>query len=134
MQSNGSSSRRHSLDSRDFLINSPAWSAEEDKRLSNRNGKKSPEIFYQKSVSKAQEGLNKQRSPAPSRRHSLDNSIAKTKTTTQYQTTTTDDSDHDLDGATSDSSEADYRLQLNVSKFKITPNVVASKLKRPTPR
>lgn len=125
LQSNGSSSRRHSLDSQDFLINSPAWSVEEDKGLPNGDGKKSSEIFYQKSNSKAQQGLNKKRSPAPSRRHSLDNAIAN-------QTTTTDDSDHELDAATSDSSEADYRWQL-IHKSKITPNVATSKLKKPTP-
>ncbi|KAL8553894.1 hypothetical protein ACS0TY_002239 [Phlomoides rotata] len=129
LQSNGSSSRRHSLDSQDFLINSPAWSVEEEKRLSTGDGKKPSEIFYQKSSSKAQQGLNKQRSPAPSRRHSLDNSIPKT-TATQYQTTTTDDSDHELDAATSDSSEADYRWQL-IHKSKITP---VSKLKKPSPK
>ncbi|KAK6121063.1 hypothetical protein DH2020_045192 [Rehmannia glutinosa] len=64
------------------------------------------------------------------RRHSLDNGLART----QYETITTDDSD-DLEIATSDSSEADYQLQLNIRKSNSMPNVVGSKVRRiPSPK
>ncbi|KAK6143883.1 hypothetical protein DH2020_024231 [Rehmannia glutinosa] len=132
-QSNSSStSRRHSLDPQDLLMNSPPWPP-----LGSSPGlmeeEKCAEMFYQKSVihdsSKVypEQSLNK---ISGRRRHSLDNGLART----QYETITTDDSD-DLEIATSDSSEADYQLQLNIRKSNSMPNVVGSKVRRiPSPK
>lgn len=139
-QSN-SSSRRHSLDSQDLLMNSPPWLEEEkgasgaDGRLSgpNHHGdrRQSPEVFYEKRNRDTykvypEQPLNKISAP---RRHSLDNGLARTK----YQTSATDDSD-DLEAATSDSSEPDYQWQLNIHKSNSMPNVVGSKIRKPSPK
>ncbi|KAL3632745.1 hypothetical protein CASFOL_025729 [Castilleja foliolosa] len=131
-----STSRRHSLDPQDLIVNSPPWNGEEkgvsgdwqDKiMLSKSNGGQSHEIFYQKGMAHPERSPNK---GSGSRRHSLDNGLART---TQYEAVATDYSD-DLEIATSDSSEADYQLQLNMRKCNSMPNVVGPKGRKPSPK
>ncbi|KAL6513289.1 hypothetical protein OROGR_020775 [Orobanche gracilis] len=148
-QSNSAStSRRHSLDPQDLLVNSPPWpplsrsrqSVEEEEEeekgisgdwddkimMSKVNGGQSPDIYYQKSI------IHQDKIPA-SRRHSLDNGLA--MTTTRYDTVAATDYSDDLEIATtSDSSEADYQMQLNIRKCNSMPNVVGPKVRRPSPK
>ncbi|KAK4424578.1 Kinesin-like protein KIN-14G [Sesamum alatum] len=162
-QTNSSSpSRRHSLDPQD-LMNSPSWpplgsspSLTEnfkgvsrdwvDKVLMNKpnslsgdtdlgkweeEGTKSSEIFYQKRTHNTSK-VHPEQSPSKipeRRRHSLDNGLARTK----YAQVAIDDSD-DHEVATSDSSEPDNQSQINILKSSSLPNVIGSKLRKPSPK
>ncbi|KAL2231272.1 UNVERIFIED_CONTAM: Kinesin-like protein KIN-14G [Sesamum indicum] len=126
-QNNSSSpSRRHSLDPQD-LMNSPSWPP-----LSS-----SPSLTpVEKGVSRdwVEKVLKNKSEKSPSkiperRRHSLDNGLARTK----YQQVAIDDSD-DHEVATSDSSEPDNQGQFNISKSSSLPNVIGSKLIKPSPK
>ncbi|KAK4476720.1 hypothetical protein RD792_015880 [Penstemon davidsonii] len=150
-QSNSSStSRRHSLDAQDFAMTSPPWPVlsspglmEDEKSvsgdwvdkvmvnkqdaLSDEDCRQLPEMFYHHKVYPEQAVKN----ISSNRRHSLDNGLART---TEYEAAVNDDSD-ELEAATSDSSELDYQLQVNVPpRPNIISNVVGSKLKRPSPK
>ncbi|KAL6557944.1 hypothetical protein OROMI_018294 [Orobanche minor] len=150
-QSNSAStSRRHSLDPQDLLVNSPPWpplsrsrqSVEEEEEeeeekgvsgdwddkimMSKVNSGQSSDIYYHKSI------IHQDKIPA-SRRHSLDNGLA--MTTTRYDTVAATDYSDDLEiMTTSDSSEADYQMQLNIRKCNSMPSVVGPKVRRPSPK
>lgn len=114
-------SRRLSVDSQD-LINSPPWppsssqgSIEEEKSVSHD--------WVDKVM------VNRADSLSGQRRYSLDNSLSRC----QYETATTDESD-DLEVATSESSEMDYQWLLNMPRSNSLPNVMGSKIRRPSPK
>ncbi|KAL3636954.1 hypothetical protein CASFOL_019253 [Castilleja foliolosa] len=135
-----STSRRHSLDPQDLIANSPPWSNEEEKgvnenwddklMVSKANGGEPREIFYQKGMTHPERSPNKG-SGTGSRRHSLDNGLART---TQYHEAVATDYSDDLEIATSDSSEADYQSQINMRKCNSMPNVAGPKGKKPSPK
>ncbi|KAL3814653.1 hypothetical protein ACJIZ3_015921 [Penstemon smallii] len=150
VNNSSSTSRRHSLDAQDFAMNSPPWPVlmEDEKSVSgdwvdkvmvNKQDALSdeldsrqllPEMFYHHHKVYPEQAVKNISSS--NRRHSLDNGLA--RTTDQYEAAVTDDSD-ELEAATSDSSELDYQLQVNVPpRPNIISNVVGSKLKRPSPK
>ena len=111
------SSRRNSLDSQD------SWPTIQE-AVRSRSRMQSPEVFFDKRGSRGDGSKTKPTtstatSASGSRRHSLDNGVAKNQT-----------ADHDSD--TSESSEIDYQCQINIQKSSSLPAIVGSKLKKPT--
>ncbi|KAG8363872.1 hypothetical protein BUALT_Bualt19G0067700 [Buddleja alternifolia] len=142
LSNSSSTSKRHSLDLQDLLMNSGLMEEEKggwvDKVMMNKengvsgdnlseDGRQSPEMFYQKHIPDTSKVYPEQslKKISARRRHSLDNGLART----QYETVATDD-----EAATSDSSELDYQLQITIPKSKSMPNGVGSKIRRPSPR
>ncbi|KAA8536783.1 hypothetical protein F0562_029261 [Nyssa sinensis] len=153
--------RRKSLDPQDLLLNSAAWPPLGNPGLKEDKNEVGSRAWVDKDIVNKQDGISRdetssecwgednsqlsemfyqRRVPDPSKIYPEQsfNKVSANRRDTQdydlhknrYETASTDDSD-DLEAATSDSSETDLLLQLNLLKVSNIPNGLGSKIKKP---